>query len=61
MELSLIDNVSFDGYYLSDYPDFSDVCILSADYNGVPMTEDQLNEINENSDFKHEKLIEYLF
>lgn len=60
MDLSLIDNIVFD-YDLKDAYKFSDAYIVCADYDGQPMNEDQLNELNENSEFVHEKLIEYLF
>ena len=28
--------------------------IVSADYDGVPMTDEQLDEINDDGDFQHE-------
>ena len=61
MNLSKIDNIQFEDIDHSDYPDFCDAFIASADINGVEMTEDELNELNENRDFVHEKLIEHLF
>jgi hypothetical protein len=33
---------------LRDYPDFSDSYIVSADYDGEPMTEDELMWFEEN-------------
>lgn len=60
MDYKLIDNIEF--YYdLRDYPDFSDANIVSADYNGIPMNEDQLDEINQDSDFIHEELLKHLY
>lgn len=60
MELQHIDNIEFDGIDHKDYPDYSDAHILTADYKGVPMTDEQLDEINENRDFVYEKLMEHL-
>lgn len=60
MEHSLIDNIVF--YYdMDDSPDFADASIFSADYDGFPMTENQLEEINNDSQFIHDKLIGFLF
>ena len=49
-----IDNIEIDGIDTKDYPDFCDAYIVSADYDGKPMTDDQLDEINEDGDFQHE-------
>lgn len=45
MDYKLIDNIEMDGIDIADYPDFCDAFIASADYDGVPMTEAQLDEI----------------
>jgi len=60
MDYRKIDNIEVGGINTKDYPDFCDAFIASADYNGEPMTEDQLNEINEDSDFVYECVIEHL-
>jgi len=46
MNYNKITNVYVSGIDLKDYPDFCDSYIESADYNGKPMTEEQLDEIN---------------
>lgn len=46
-DLTLIDDVDIDGIDMRDYPDFCDAFIGSASYNGKPMNEDQLDELNE--------------
>lgn len=51
MNVKLIDNIEVDGIDPMDYPDFCDAYISSADYNGKPMTDEQLNEINMNYEF----------
>ena len=42
-----IDNVVLDGIHHWDYPDYCDAFIDSADYNGKPMTDEQLDELSE--------------
>ena len=54
MDYKKIDNIEVDGIEPKDYPDFSNAYISSADYDGVPMTDKQLDEINEDGDFQHE-------
>lgn len=60
MDLNLISNIEFEDVFHDDYPDFCDAYILNADYNGKPMTEEQLEEINEDRHFVYEKLWSYL-
>jgi hypothetical protein len=40
MDYNKIDNIEIDGIDTADYPDFADAYILSADYNGVEMTDE---------------------
>tara|TARA_R110002153_G_scaffold7929_5_gene35007 strand:+ start:3708 stop:3947 length:240 start_codon:yes stop_codon:yes gene_type:complete len=54
MDYKLIDNIEVDGIDTKDYPDFCDAYIVSADYDGKPMTDEQLDIINEDGDFQHE-------
>jgi hypothetical protein len=61
MELSKVSNIEFDGIDHSDYPDFCDAFIISADYDGVEMTDEQLEELNDDRDFVYEQLMSYLF
>ena len=61
LDFSQIDNIQFDGIDHDDYPDFVDAYIVSADYCGEDMTEEQLERVNEDSQFVHEKLMEQLF
>ncbi len=51
MNRKLIDNIEVDGIDPTDYPDFCDAYISSADYNGKPMTDKQLDEINMDGEF----------
>jgi hypothetical protein len=61
MDCSKIDNIEIDGIDTGDYPDFCDAYIVSADYDGVPMTEEEINTLNEDRDFVHEKVFDKLF
>jgi hypothetical protein len=61
MDYSKIDNIRFEDIDYEDYLDFCDAYILSAELNGVPMTEMELDELNEDSDFVHTKLIDFLY
>ena len=54
MDYSKIDNVEVGGVDINDYPDFSDAFIINADYNGEAMTEEQLDQINDDLGFVHE-------
>lgn len=58
MYYSKITNIEFDG--IGGHPKHENAFIKSADINGEPMTEEQLDEINDNSDFVHMELIKYL-
>jgi len=49
-----ITNVVLDGIHYWDYPDFCDAFIDSADYNGKEMTDEQLDELNEDYELIHE-------
>ena len=61
MDYKLIDNIDIDGIDYSDYPDFCDAFICAADYDGKPMNQDQLDILNEDSQFVYECVENYLF
>ena len=60
MNYKLIDNIEVDGIDTNDYPDFCDAFISSADYNGVAMTDEQLEDLNEDYDFMYSAIIAQL-
>ena len=60
MNYKKIDNIEIDGIDTKDYPDFCDAYISSADYDGVPMTDKQLDELNEDGDYVYEHIMDYL-
>ena len=61
MSHELIDNVDVQGIDTTDYPDFCNAYIASADYDGKPMTDKQLDEINDDGDFVYECLTRQLY
>ena len=61
MDYKKIDNIEVGGIDHADAPDFCDAFIESADYNGKEMTDDQLDEINENGDFVYECVMNKLY
>lgn len=60
MDYKKIDNIAVDGIDTKDYPDFCDAYISSADYDGVPMTDEQLDELNEDGDYVYGHIMDYL-
>ena len=61
MDCTKIDNVEIQGIDPKDHPEYCDAFISSADYYGVEMTEEQLDEINDNSDFVHAQVEKHLY
>ena len=61
MDYKKITNVVLDGIDFEDYPDFCDAYIVSADYDGEPMSEDQIDRLNEDNDFIYTKVEEFLY
>ncbi len=57
MNYDLISNVSITGIDPHDYPDFSDAYIESASYAGREMTDAELDLLNEDTEFIHEKIM----
>ena len=60
MDYKKIDNIEVDGIDTKDYPDFCDAYIVSADYDGKPMNDDQLDELNEDGDYLYGHIMDYL-
>jgi len=54
--------MQFDGIDFGDYPDFCDAFCHDADYDGVQMTDEQLDLLNdEHRDFVYDSLYKSLF
>ena len=54
LDYAKIDNIDVENICFDDYPDFCDAYIASADYDGVEMTEDQIDQLNDDCDFVYE-------
>ena len=60
MNYSKIDNITIEGIDFKDATDFCDAFISSADYKGKEMTDEQLDKLNEDSDFVYGQVLEWL-
>lgn len=56
-----ITNIEWDGINHRDAPDYCDAYITNAECDGVELTEEELDELNEDSQFVYEKLMEHLY
>jgi len=55
-------NIEFDGIDHSDYPDFADAFICYAEHDdGEPLTDAELDLLNDDGCFVHEALWNHLF
>ena len=61
IDTSQVEDVEIDGINPRDYPDFCDAFILEATYKGREMTDEELEALNEDSDFVHDKVMESLY
>jgi len=62
LDFKKIDNMEFEGIDFSDYPDFVDAYLVAADYDGIEMTEEQIDYLNdEHRDFVNERVYDSLF
>jgi len=56
-----ITNVMVEGIDHRDCPDYCDAFIASADYDGVEMNEELLDELNDCGDFVHESVYSQIY
>jgi len=61
MDYKKITNIEFDGIDHADYPDYCDAHIVSAECDGVELTDLEIEELNEDSEFVRELLENYLY
>ena len=55
-----ITDIEFEDIDHGDYPDYCDAFISSANYEGRDMTEEELEKLNQDSDFVYEELMNYI-
>lgn len=61
LDLSKVSNCQVAGIDHRDYPDYCDAYIEEAEYDGQPMTDEQLEELNDDQDFVYQKVIDHIF
>ena len=62
LNLSKIDNMEFEGVDFSDYPDFVDAFLVSADIDGRELTEEEVDYLNdEHYEFVNESVFDSIF
>jgi len=67
LDITKIDDLDFDGIEGSDYPDFSNAFISSADYEEAPgkfrkLTDDEIDWVMDNhGDWFYEKLMDHIY
>ena len=57
LDYSKIEIVEIDGLDHEDYPEYCDAWISAARVDGVEATDEQLEEMNNNDDFRYESII----
>ena len=62
IDVNKLENIEVDGIDTRDYPDFVDAFISYAEMDGVELTDEQLDELNDNyPDLIHDCVINHLF
>jgi len=61
LDYSKITNVNVSDIDFADSPDFCDANISYAEYDGVPMTSEQLDILNEDTQYVHDKLYSQIY
>ena len=56
LDYSKIEIVEIDGIDHKDYPDYCDAYISEATVDGVEATDDQLDKMNDNDQFRYESV-----
>lgn len=60
IDYHLIDDVEIENIVIEDYEDFQDAYIISAEYDGVAMSEEMLDELNTDDEFIYSSIINQL-
>ena len=57
----LLNDIEIDGIDTNDYPDFCDAFISGGSYGERELTEEELEQLNDDVDFVYEHVIKYLY
>ena len=62
IDFKKVEVIEIDNIKHWDYPDYVAAYISEADYNGKPMSDKMLDEINDNyPDFVYEQVMKYIY
>ena len=61
IDYSKLDNVVIGGIDFEDYPKFCDAYVVCADYDGVPLTELELDELSQDGEFVNEAVFKQVY
>ena len=56
-----VEDIEIEGVDYKDYPKFCDAFITSADYNGKPLTDKELDKVNDDTDFVHSCVLYWIY
>ncbi len=60
-DYKLFTDVEFGDVHHWDYPDYCDAFIENAEYDGKELSEEELDELNEDRDLVYQLLNDYLY
>jgi hypothetical protein len=61
LDYSKISDIEIENIDYSDYPDFCDAYISDATYDGEPMSNEQLEQLNYDTSFVYDQVIKRIF
>ena len=61
LDYKLITDIEVDGIDTRDYPDFCDAYISNANYGDREMTDEELEQLNDDSDFVYDQVMKWIF
>jgi len=60
-ENAKIEDIQVEGIDPSDYPDFCDAYISYAEIDGKPASDEELDELNQDSDFVYGEVMRWIY
>lgn len=61
MDYKLIEDVELDGIDHKDHPDYVDAFICAGTYDGREMTDEELDILNDDSDYVYDKVMQQIY